>query len=328
MKRAIKLSGVVLSILLFVGGCAATESPEVDRAGVGATTNQTVYSSVLPKINTMIAVFTGTPMNIIVANITNDTGARGKLPANINVITQTSLNKIGGNVTIVQNTDVSSAVKRNAYILTGAITEFDTTESQSHGIQGTGTGTVNGQNNRYNADGSMDSENQKIRMTINFLPSSVDTGNFIPKTSTSNTVTIQKKSSANEFAFSILGSGFGFNNAITKAQGIHSSITALVELSIAEVLGKLGKFPYWLLIEGGKANSDIVDTLSSKFLHEPLSRKILQVSYLLALNGKDVTVTTAISNKLKQAIISYKQEHGLGSDDIIDEKLFVSLLTP
>lgn len=326
MKKAIKLSGVVLSLLILAGGCAATESPEVEKAGVGATTNQTVYSSVLPKVNTMIAVFRDAPMNIIVADITNDTGARGKLPANINVITKTSLNKIGPNVTTVQNTEVSSAVKQNAYILSGAITEFDTTESQSHGIQGTGTGTVNGQNNRYNADGSMDSENQTIRLTINFIPSSVDTGNFIPRTSTSNSVTIKKKSSANEFAFSVLGTGFGFNNAITKSQGIHSSITALVELSIAEVLGKLGKFPYWLLIKGGKPNSDIIDTLSRRFLHQPLNKKIQQVSYLLALHGKDVSVTRAINPKLKQAIISYKQEHGLGADDNIDKKLFVSLL--
>jgi len=111
--------------------------------------------------------------------------------------------------------------------------------------------------NEFDVEGSIDSESRKIILGISLIPSDMHSGNYIPLKSTSNRVMIEKRSSANEFAFSIFGSGFGFNNAITKSQGIHASITALVELSVAEVLGKLGEFPYWLLLKGGKVDRNV-----------------------------------------------------------------------
>jgi hypothetical protein len=123
-----------------------------------------------------------------------------------------------------------------------------------------------------------------------------------------------------------LGSGFGFNNAITKSQGIHASITALVELSVAEVLGKLGNFPYWLVMRGGKPNKNVINHLSHQFIREPLNKKIEQISYLLALHGKNVQVTRKMDDQLKQAIIEYKREHGLNPDESLSKEFFLSLL--
>ena len=100
----------------------------------------------------------------------------------------------------------------------------------------------------------------------------------------------------------------------------------MVELSTAEVLGKIGKFPYWLLNKGGKVNEDIVRELVNRFIRIPLTERVKQVSYLLALHGKDVDVTTVINDKLKKAIIEYKQEHGMSADDTISKELFKRLL--
>jgi hypothetical protein len=275
----------------------------------------------------MIKIFVGHPMNIIISPIENKTAARGKLPADITEMVKTSFNKIGDFVTLIYS-DKSEGLKKTYYTINGAITQYDIVESKDNGMNAAVTGTFGKRHERYDSDGSIDSENQTIKLTINFNPSDMNKGNYVSRASTSNQVTIQKKSEANEFAFSIFGSGFGFNNAVTKSQGIHASIRVLVELSVIEVLGKLGNFPYWLLMQGGKVNPDVVNHLSHKFLREPLSKKIQQISYLLALKGKDVKVTTIMTPELKKAILEYKREHGLPVDETLSKEFYVSLLYP
>ena len=326
MKKIVKLSVVAVSFLI-LGGCA-TDSPNVKEAGSTVTEQNSIYSSVLPRINNMVRIFRNEPMNIFVNQIENKTGARGKLPADITTIVNTTFTKIGDFVVPIFNLEASENAKRQTYIINGAITEFDVVSSKDSGLNASGTGTVGERHNRFDTDGSIDSENQTMHLGISLIPSDMHTGNYIPLKSTSNRVVIEKKSSANEFAFSILGSGFGFNNAITKSQGIHASITALVELSVAEVLGKLGNFPYWLIMKGGKVDNNVVNSLMHQFLHEPLNKKIEQVSYLLNLHGKNVQITRLMNKQLKQAIIEYKREHGLPANDTLSKKFYRTLLQP
>jgi|GEM_PF-2546901 len=327
MKKVINLSLIAVGVLLFSGGCA-TDSPDVAPAGKTVMETTTLYSSVLPELNNMVKVFRNEPMNIFVNTIENKTGNRGRLPADITAIVNTTFTKIGDFVVPIFNLEASENAKRQTFIINGAITEFDVIESKDSGVNATGTGTVGKGHHRWDSEGSIDSENQKIILGISLIPSDMHTGNYIPLKSTSNRVVIEKKSSANEFAFSILGSGFGFNNAITKSQGIHSSITALVELSVAEVLGKLGNFPYWLLLKGGKVDNNVLNTLVHQFLREPLNKKIEQVSYLLALRGKNVEVTRIMTPELKNAIIEFKGEHGLPADETLSKEFYIALLTP
>jgi hypothetical protein len=326
MKKAIKLSLVALSMAL-IGGCTTEPTVNIDRTGSHIDEIKTQYTTVLERTNTMIQVFNGIPINVAVVPIENKTAARGKLPADITEIVKSSFINIGEFVRVISDTTVSEGAKDFIYIA-GAITEFDVVSSKDKGVNAAGTGTVGKRHNRWDADGSLDSEEQTIKLGITLNPSKSTKGDYISKASTRNTVTIEKKSSANEFAFSILGSGFGFNNAVTKSQGIHASIRVLVELSVAEVLGKIGKFPYWLLLQGGKVNYDIVNHLSHKFLREPVSKKIELISYLLVLHGKDIKVTRLMNDQLKQAIIEYKREHGLPADESLSKKFYISLLNP
>ncbi len=324
-KTAIKLSGVALAILL-LGGCNSTK-PElkIDKAGKKIETRKSDYSQVLRRANNMIAVFYGEPMNIVIDTISNMTAEQARLPADITDIVKTAFNNIGSNVTVIYDNNSENLKRSEVFKINGSITKYDVIYSDANGVDLELTATHKGQ--RGNAGGARDNENQIVKLAINFNPSDLYKGNYISRTSTSNEVTIEKKSKAHEFAFSILGSGFGFNNSVTKSQGVHASIVVLVEFSVIEVLGKLGKFPYWLLVDGGKVNPDIVSHLSGTFLREPLNKKIQIISYLLALKGVDgVQPTRVMTPALKQAIIQYKTSHAMPANDIINKKLYLSLL--
>lgn len=331
MNSVLKLSGIALLSAFLLGGCASTK-PKVELPPPGSKISDNnkgnkSYKDVLRRTNNMVQVFYGEPMVIVIDSITNMTAEQARLPADITDIVKTAFNNIGGNVRIVYDNNSEYLKKaKEVFKINGSITKYDVVYSDGSGIDVEITGTKNGQ--RANAGGATDSENQTVKLAINFNPSMFFGGDYIPRTSTSNEVTIEKKSKAHELAFSILGSGFGFNNSVTKSQGVHASINTLVEFSVLEVLGKLGKFPYWLLVDGGKVNSDIIAHLSGTFLREPLTRKIQMISYLFALRGADgvSTSSSVMSPSLKQAIIAYKTARGIGIDDTINKRLYKSLL--
>lgn len=325
MKIKIKLSGIAIALLL-LSGCNGT-SPEVkvDKAGTGITQNSTDYSRILEGVNGMVQVFKGEPMSLFIDTIENKTANRAKLPSDMTDIVKTSFNKIGEYVTIIYDDNSENLKRDNVYKINGAITEFDIVYAEDNGVNGAGSATYHGQ--RGDVDGSASKEAQKIVMALNFNPSDLHGGNYITRTSTSNKVVVEKKSAANTFGLSILGTGFGFNNAVTRSQGIHASLAVLAEFSVVEVLGKLGKFPYWLLIDGGKVNRDVVNSLSATFLREPLNQKIQMISYLFALKGTGgIQPTTIMTPKLKEIITQYQSQHGMTPNGSITKKLYISLL--
>lgn len=283
----------------------------------------TDYSNTLEHLDQMIAIFrNGEPMTVVVTAIQDRTASKGKVPKDITDIVKTSFNKIGHHVTTVFNNN-GQKNKKNIFIINGAITEFDVVEAREHGLNG--AIQVGGGDGRTDIDGTLRDGSKVTKLALNFNPANPQTGAYIPRTSTSNKITIYQKKSANEFAFSILGSGFGFSNAVTKTQGLHSSITVLAELSVAEVLGKLGKFPYWLLTNG-TVDKDVIESLSQTFLRNSLNQKIKKVSYILSLKYKDVQPTSVMTANLEKAILRYKKASGLEVNDFITKALYLSLL--
>jgi hypothetical protein len=321
MKKIIKLSAVAISMLLFAG-CAAPEI-KLDQNGGEITAVKTNYSQALKNVNSMIAVFNRRPIHVYIKNIKDSTASGGKLPKDISTIVKSSFNSIGENVVTMASINTKKLPKGQVYLINGAITEFDLIEASGSGLDAAAQATYHGQ--KGTMDGGMDRQSKITKLAITFNPADIKTGNFVPRSSTKNKITINQKSSGNEFAFSILGTGIGVDNALTKAQGVHSSITILIELSVVEVLGRLTNYPYWLLT-GGKVNSDIVSHLSSRFLRDTLGRKIQKVSYLLSLSGANVKVTSMMNPELKQAIIKYKSTHGMPANEIIDSNLYMSLI--
>lgn len=320
MKRIIKLSVVTIGLLL-LEGCTP---PKVEMAESGKINDiKTDYTQALRNINPMIAVFNGNPVGVYIKPIADRTASGGKLPRDISTIVKKSFNSIGSNVKTMFTINTKNPPKHKFYIIDGAITEFDLVKVAGSGRDAAGQGTYN--NQKGSVDFGMDQEDKLTKLAITFNPQDPRTGNYVPNASTSNRIEINQKSAGNEVAISILGSGIGLNNSLTKAQGIHSSINILVELSVVELLGKLTNYPYWLLTRGN-VNQDIVAHLSRRFLRDKLNQKIKKISYLLSLRNTGIQMTTMMNSNLKQAIINYKVAHGMAANDIISTKLYKSLL--
>jgi len=310
---------ITLSSLLFIG-CIEPKvnMPQHSQIQKGHTD----YSNALEYLDEMINVFNnGKPMVVVIDKIENKTASR-KVPADITDIIKTSFNKIGNHViTLFSYSKVTE--KRKIFYINGAITEFDVIQAKNDNINS--AATFGNQEYKTDIDGGIKDGSKITKLALNFNPADPQTGTYIPRTSTSNKITIYQKQSSNQFAFSILGSGFGFSNAVTKTQGLHSSITVLAEFSVAEVLGKLGKFPYWLLTNG-KVNSEIKEYLAKTFLREKMSQKIQKISYLLKLKNYPIQITNVMTPSLKNTIKEYKIKNNLANNDFITKKLYRSLL--
>ena len=323
MKRAIKLSMVALGFLM-VTGCMQPEVNLTKDADRKTKVQNTSYTQALRNANSMLSIFHGKRVFIYVSPIVNRTSKAGKVPPDLSVVVKGSFNKIGEYVSIVDDPNRTIKTGNSRFFkIDGAVTQFDVVGTSGTGARGSAEATHNGQ--QAVGDFGTNSGSKTVELTLSFNPVDVATGLLVPRTSTSNQIKVEKKDSSNEFAFSILGSGIGINNALSKSHGVDSSLKILVELSVVEALGKLTNYPYWLLT-GGEMNPDVVDTLSRKFLRNNIQGKIEKVSYLLSLNDKSVQTTKMMNPVLKQAIIKYKSSHGMAANDIIDKRLYMSLL--
>lgn len=321
MIKTIKLFSLISISTLIMSGCAEPKVTLPQHSEIQKVS--TDYSNALEYLDSMINIFNnGKPMVVVVTAIEDKTASQGKVPQDITDIVKTSFNKIGKNVVTLFTYDIDTE-KRKVYLINGAITEFDIIQTQSNSKLA--SAEFGGEDYRTNSDAALESGNKITKLALNFNPADPETGTYISRTSTSNKITIYQKQRANEFAFSILGTGFGFSNAMTKTQGLHSSITVLAELSVAEVLGKLGKFPYWLVTHG-KADKDVLNHLSKSFLQDTVTSKIRKISYLLRLKGYPIQISNVMTPSLKNAIFKYKTSKNIDPNHFITKQLYVSLL--
>lgn len=320
MRKIIKLSVVTIG-LLWVTGCTPPKVVLTESGNIYDI--KTNYTEALRTIDTMIAVFNGQPVGIYIKPIADRTASGGKLPRDISTVVKKSFNSIGPNVKTMFTINLKKPPKNKFYIIDGAITEFDLVQVAGSSRDAAGKGTYQGQ--QGSVDAGLDQEDKLTKLAITFNPQDPTTGSYVPNASTSNRIEVNQKSAGNEIAISILGSGIGLSNSVTKAQGIHSSINILVELSVVELLGKLTNYPYWLLTKGD-VNQDIVAHLTRSFVRDKLNQKIKKVSYLLSLRNKNVQQTTMMNATLKQAIIDYKVAKGMTANDTLSIQLYKSLL--
>jgi hypothetical protein len=231
-------------------------------------------------------------------------------------------------VNVVAETEHYTYGRGDYYGIHGAITEFYISKTISNGYTGDlELGKGKGNSSSF---GSLDKEDKTSYLSITFNPENLRTGLQVSKSSVSNKMEISQKSNAHEFGFSILGSGLGYNKTITKAEGIHPAIVILVDVNVVEVLGKITKVPYWILTKK-QPNIAIVNYLSRIFLREKPYQKLYKISYLLTLRGYYSHPTSTMKengqdNGLKNAIINYKQSHGMRANSSISRELYRSLL--
>jgi hypothetical protein len=318
MYKTIKYSSVAVMLLLM--GCSPIAEPTIPPSRVESAT--TSYSQILPKFNQMIMVFNNQePINVIIDSIENKTGNQDKLPVDITAIVRSSLNSIGKSVKTISNE--SKIGNRDCYIIHGVISDFSIIKEEYSGSEGS-TEFGKGKGNTT-INGSRNGESKLTKLSIVLNPSGFTSGDFISRASVSNSIEIHQKSNAKEFSIFVFGTGGGLNKSMTKSHGVGSSIKTLVDLSTIEMLGKIKKFPYWLLTKT-KSNQDIINHLTDKFLDDKPYQQIYKISYLLSLKNRMLQPTKIMNKTLKEAIINHKQTHNIRINTHISQELYKSLL--
>ena len=326
MNTIIKLSTIVAGLVLLTG-CAMNEE-HIQLPEIEVTSSATKYEDTLRRLNKMIGVFHELPITIIVNTVENRTTGIEKVPADITTMVDTSFTNIGNMISNVAMSHATPKIDdesaKNSYYIHGAITTYDVIESEKHGINaGLHFGSGRGEND---SDGSTDYDNKVSEIGITLNASNVKTGKYVSRASTKNGLKVYKKSSSNDFGFSILGSGFGFSNSKMKTQSMHHSLEVLVDLSVVELLGKVLKLPYWMLTDG-VPNKNVLAEIEKEFYSLAPYKKIKRISYLLSLQDNNIQVSENITPVLTQAIIRFKQKHHFSKiDNSINKELYMTIL--
>ena len=318
MNKIFKYSTIALATILM--GCTPQPMP-VFPANPNISESTTEYSKIKDDINSMLMVFYGKPINILIDAIENKTKEQVELPNDISSIVRTSFNNIGTYVNTIAN---HNKIKdEQVYIIHGAITGYAVTEEKNSGTNG----DIDIERGKIitTASGELSGESKIAELTINFNPEDIKTGSYVSKASTSNKITIYQISNSTEIGFSIFGTGVGYNKTVTRTQGTHYPITILVDLSVAVVLGKVAKFPYWLLTKG-EVDNNILNKLNDDFLDDKLPQKLYKISYLLSLKDKSVQPTRVMTKSLKEAIRRYKIAHRMRGNLYLSQEFYRSLL--
>lgn len=320
-----KLLGVALatSAIVLLSGCgsqmAKAIQPKIDLAQSSeVTANINKYTDGLDNLNEMLRLYDETQIKIAAMAIVDKTAEGTPLPGDITIMVNSALNEIGEQVeAYVQVDDLFKKGIVNSYIIQGAITEYDVLERSNRGANvavhgGKGKG-------EYDADAGSTDDDSTAKLTIDFNIIDAQTGAFVSKVHTSNSIKIIKKSGSADFGFSIMGSGFGLSASASKEQGKHAAIRLLVDLSIIELIGKLKKQPYWICVPGAKKDRKLLRDIKRDFernSNEHEQRAL--VDFYLPLLGVEAT---------PQGIIAYKRRYGLlpANSDVTPD-LYMSLL--
>lgn len=323
MKKSMMLSLTVIGSLFFLG-CQPEKEVKLPTQVVKPTKTQ--YNPLLRSLNDMIGVFKKKPIEVVIyGEIENKSSEVGKLPNDISLMVDTTLNQIGKNVEVYAVGEIAPEDKANVYLIHGAITKYDLVASSGHGNNAGLHG--GGGRGEYDTDFSNSTKNNERHLGLTFNMANFATGKYIPRVLTKNEMTLHKKTNDSDFGFSILGSGFGLSNNNMKADGVHETIEKLVDFSIAELIAKTTNVPYWFLTDTAKPNEDIINNLVDEFYTLKTPEKIKRISYLLNLHNHSTKVTSDISEELTKDIKAYKQAHGFSKiDNTINKELYVSLL--
>ena len=329
MKRSLLLlSSVVATIILT--GCnnpGGMITPKVELAENSPVEEKiSKYTDALENLNEIMEVYRESGISLAVMPVENKTSAIGKLPNDITIMVKSALNEIGDKVHVFQYSDQVLNDVKNLYLVEGAITEFDTTNKTKRGFNvGVHGGKGRGE---YDSDGSSDADDSISNMTIDFNMIDAATGAYVPQVHTSNSIKIVKKSASSDFGFSILGSGFGLSASASKAQGVHSAIRLLVDLSMVELIGKLREYPYWVAVSGGKVNQRLLRRMKRNFSRFPEEAKAIYITHLLSIIDPSIKPQQKkIDAKTKQAIINYKTKYGIMPIDAsLTPALYIHLL--
>lgn len=317
----IKLKFLLLISTVFLSGCASEMAkqniPKIDLPEREQSKNVTKHSDTLRCMDTLYKIAddgTG-PILIFINNIQNETANKAKLPSNFKTMLITAFNKLGSSVLVVNNKEDAH------FVVNAAITEFDFSSAEGAGVYfgasgGKGKGATDG-----DGRGGYKREIQTMAIDFNLINKTESIEKYEPYVSTSYKMELIKIEDSNDWGISIYGNGFGMNANVTKAQGIHSAIRLLLEISLTELFGELNILPYWEC-RGGKYDREFEDRLDyyytkyQNYLPQVIAQPLIQRG-VLKKNGN-----------LEDAILKYKTIHNINPiNSDITRELFFKLFT-
>jgi hypothetical protein len=304
-----------------------TLAPEVKKPETIAETKITKYSDALENLGELMELYNDSPLYIAVEPVENKTANISKLPADITIIVESAINKIGRKVILTPGLNEQVLNSNEDYIvLKGAITEFDAnveTKSSEFNIGAFfGGGGVD-----RDAEGTMERDSGISSITIDFNVIDPRTRLFIPQVNTSNSMKINKSTATNELGFSIAGNALGLSGKATKEEGVHSIIRLLVELSVVEIIGNLRSYPYWVAISNANQDIKLLKKMKKDFNRFPNSKKIRFVQHLLDAMGYNINRSSKLDRATQRAIIDFRKKFKLlPYSGNIDPDLYVKLL--
>jgi 3D (Asp-Asp-Asp) domain-containing protein len=317
------------AVALMMTGCMApqTLAPEVKKPETIAETKITKYSDALENLGELMELYKDSPLYIAVEPVENKTANLSKLPADITVIVESAINKIGRKVILTPGLNEQVLNSNEDYIvLKGAITEFDAnveTKSSEFNIGA----FLNAGGVERDAEASADRNSGVSSITIDFNVIDPRSRLFIPQVNTSNSMKINKVTATNEIGFSIAGNALGLTGKATKEEGIHSIIRLLVELSIVEIIGNLRSYPYWVAISNANQDIRLLKKMKKDFNRFPESKKVRFVQHLLRTMDYSVGAVGKLDKSTRNSIIKFRKRFRLlPYSGKIDSDLYVKLL--
>ena len=275
------------------------------------------FTSELSKLGLMSEIYGSTKLSIMVNDSSrggwSSKSAEDSIRLDINSMTKSSLNKVGGQISYVpydpafiQNlmvTGYSDFPKKRIpnIVISGGVSENEI-------LQDTKSNLINS-------------------ISIDFTLLDFNTIAAIEKMTVTNKLKTHSSFSEGFLGITIFSEIFKNKGVIKKTLSIHDASRSLVELSIIQLIGRNLLIPYWKLF-GESANQDnvVVEALEEKYFSMKKEKQIEMVQQFLFIHGLDVTLNGKLDQKTRLAL----NELGLKtnpSSDTISFEYFLKIYT-
>ncbi len=309
----------------------------------------TLYTGALDKLGLMTYIYKTKGLVVLVHDIGDRTGASEKteaeIQANITEIVKSSLNSIGGQVTVIDYDPYFLINQRSAgygdfkskimpdVIVTGGITEFDRAlYTHENGVDFDVEGDVDDLpdwtiNDTAGFGFSDTGKVSKARISVDFNMKSFRTFAYLPKMTSTLNMYVYKGLQDREFAVTLFGPTFGMKGIEKKVEGRHESVRLLVQASMIQLLGRYFALPYWnLLGEDLKPDRVVMASIKSTYRGLDDFKRILFVQQWLVLHGYPVRLTGVLDQNTIKALQNFDADF-TGIDRQVPEDLFCKVYT-
>jgi len=328
MVNKIRSGFLSFGVVLLVGACGLNpQNADVDLNATLPEAKLTIYEDAIRKLGMMSVIYGSSSLNIMSKNIADNTGTSvatsAEIPRDITEIVKSTLNGVGGNVTFIPyDPDFLAASVNTGYssfenklipdvIVSGGITEFDrglVTKGDSSEIEAT--------IGEFGLSFEDQNKGSLAQVTLDFNLIDFTTLAGIPRIQAVNGIKLHKAIKEDSFAFTIKSVTFGAKGTIKKVQGRHAAVRLLVQLSMAQLVGRYQKLPYWRLLPGGQRDEIVIDQVLTDFYEMSESEKIVTMQSYLHLYGYSVQLTGQLDSLTQKALQEFSSKNGLPKADV------------